>query len=115
MEIPCPHGVGIPHPCLKAKAETNNPAFELAYWRYGLDVACKWQNRLGLPGMAVDALLMETSKNAYNTCGIKEGGPAGIYFPGNGGLLYAVALMAAGIFNMKGSRKPSKRLDGESS
>lgn len=173
----------------ETKAITINPAFELAYWRYGLDVACKWRKRMGLPEndkwievfqnlapmpveagvyvmyenvpnmwtqfnrshidvigsgaflpnegvdlailnntvnkvwadwdmesswgwdppwlamaaaragqpeKAVGALLMETSKNTYNKCGINGGGPAATYFPGNGGLLYAVAMMAVG-------------------
>ena len=169
--------------------ETINPAFELAYWRYGLKTASRWRERMGLPvnkkwldvenklaqapvedgvylmyenvpdmwtkfnnshidiigtgafipnefvdldvlnktidkvwnewdmestwgwdfpwlamaaartgqpEKAVDALLMESSKNTYNKCGINGGGPADTYFPGNGGLLYAVAMMAAG-------------------
>lgn len=29
---------------------TVNPAFELAYWRYGLQTAQAWRDRLGLPG-----------------------------------------------------------------
>ena len=28
---------------------TLNPTFELEYWRYGLEVANRWRNRLGLP------------------------------------------------------------------
>lgn len=28
---------------------TVNPAFELAYWRFGLDVAARWRQRLGRP------------------------------------------------------------------
>lgn len=171
------------------KANTINPAFELAYWRYGLSIACKWRERMGLPAndkwlnvlknlaplpveegvyvlyegvpdmwnkfnkshidvigpgaflpsegidsmilnntinkvwtewnmesvwgwdfpwlamaaaragqpqKAVDALLMNSSKNTYNKCGINGGGPAATYFPGNGGFLYAVAMMTAG-------------------
>lgn len=27
---------------------TLNPAFELAYWRFGLEIACKWKERQGL-------------------------------------------------------------------
>jgi hypothetical protein len=170
-------------------ASTRNPAFELAYWRYGLSVACRWCERLGTavpghwqdvlenlaplpledgvyvmyegvpnmwerfacshidvigpgaflpaagvdmdvlrrtldrvwtewdldstwgwdfpwlamacaragrPAAAVEALLMDVGKNGYSVCGINRGGPATVYFPGNGGLLYAVAMMAAG-------------------
>jgi hypothetical protein len=29
--------------------ETSNPAFELAYWNFGLKTAQRWRNRLGLP------------------------------------------------------------------
>jgi hypothetical protein len=54
--------------------------------------------RAGNPRQAVDALMMEVgkNKNSYSKCGINKGGPAAAYFPGNGGLLYAVAMMAAG-------------------
>ena len=52
--------------------------------------------RAGKPGAAVDALMMDVRKNDYSLCGINKGGPAATYFPGNGGLLYAVAMMAAG-------------------
>jgi hypothetical protein len=171
------------------KATTTNPAFELAYWRYGLSIASKWRERMGLPTnekwldvlsnlaplpveddvyvmyenvpnmwtqfnrshidvigtgaflptngidtailnntvnkvwtdwrmestwgwdfpwlamaaaragqpqKAVDALLMDSAKNIYTKCGFNAGGPAAAYLPGNGGLLYAVAMMAAG-------------------
>jgi hypothetical protein len=48
--------------------------------------------RTGQPELAVDALLLDTPKNAYSVDGLN----AGWYLPGNGGLLYAVAMMAAG-------------------
>jgi hypothetical protein len=173
----------------RTMATTTNPAFELAYWRYGLSIACKWRERMGLPAnekwldvlsnlaplpveddvyvmyenvpnmwtqfnrshidvigtgaflptngidkailnntvnkvwtdwkmestwgwdfpwlamaaaragqpqKAVDALLMNSGKNIYTKCGFNAGGPAAAYLPGNGGLLYAVAMMAAG-------------------
>jgi hypothetical protein len=52
--------------------------------------------RLGEPNMAVDALLKEAgTKNNYDERGVCTGGPCP-YLPGNGGLLYAVAMMAAG-------------------
>ena len=40
----------------------------------------------------MDALLKDSSKNGYSIEGIN----GGWYLPGNGGLLYAVAMMAAG-------------------
>jgi hypothetical protein len=53
--------------------------------------------RLGEPYTAVDLLLMDAPKNTYlrNGCNYQES-RLPVYFPGNGGLLAAVALMAAG-------------------
>jgi hypothetical protein len=51
--------------------------------------------RVGDPGLAIEALLNPSVKNHYDERGICAGGP-GPYLPGNGGLLYAVAMMAAG-------------------
>ena len=51
--------------------------------------------RVGDPKLAVEALLNPSLKNHYDERGICTGGP-GPYLPGNGGLLYAVAMMAAG-------------------
>jgi hypothetical protein len=49
----------------------------------------------GRPDIAVDALLHPSKKNAFNKTGLSTGGPFP-YFPSNGGLLYAVAMMCAG-------------------
>lgn len=52
--------------------------------------------RLGEPNLAIDALLKDAgTKNFYDERGVCTGGPCP-YLPGNGGLLYAVAMMAAG-------------------
>jgi hypothetical protein len=48
--------------------------------------------RTGQPRIAVEALLKESPLNGYSIEGIN----GGWYLPGNGGLLYAVAMMAAG-------------------
>jgi hypothetical protein len=48
--------------------------------------------RVNHPEMALDMLLKDTKQNSYTLNGIN----AGWYFPGNGGLLYVVAMMAAG-------------------
>lgn len=53
--------------------------------------------RLGEPDRAIDALLLDTPKNHYGLNGHVYQRPGlTIYLPANGGLLYAVALMAAG-------------------
>ena len=45
----------------------------------------------------MDALLLKTPKNHYRLNGHNHQRPGfTIYLPGNGGLLYAVAMMAAG-------------------
>jgi hypothetical protein len=52
--------------------------------------------RVGEPAIAVEALLTEAgAKNGYDPRGVNTGGPCP-YLPGNGGLLYAVAMMAGG-------------------
>lgn len=52
--------------------------------------------RLGEPDLAIEALLLDAgTKNHYDERGVCTGGPCP-YLPGNGGLLYAVAMMAAG-------------------
>ncbi|NQT27075.1 glycoside hydrolase family 65 [candidate division KSB1 bacterium] len=42
----------IPAQEIYPPAETLNPAFELAYWAWGLKTAQKWRERLGLPRQA---------------------------------------------------------------
>jgi hypothetical protein len=51
--------------------------------------------RVGEPRIAVEALLRPEAHNRYDERGVNCGGPCP-YLPGNGGLLYAVAMMAAG-------------------
>jgi len=203
------------HPLIPAQeifpaAETDDPPFELAYWRYGLSVAQEWRRRLGLapnekwqevvdklaplpeaeglylpaagafdaytddakrrdhpivtgvygmlPGgpmldtavmahtfkeimnkwdwpstwgwdypmvamcaarlgyreAAVDALLMEVQKNTYLANGHNyQDKRLRLYLPGNGGLLTAVAMMAAGWDGGPQSQNPGFPDDGK--
>ena len=53
--------------------------------------------RLGETNIAIDALMMKTEKNRYLPNGHNWQRPnLPCYLPGNGGLLYAIALMAGG-------------------
>jgi hypothetical protein len=53
--------------------------------------------RVGKPEIAIDALLMDVPKNTYLNNGHNyQSADLPIYLPGNGGLLTAVAMMAAG-------------------
>jgi hypothetical protein len=64
-------------------------------WDYPLAAMCA--ARLGMPEQALDLLLMETPTNRYLANGHCYQAPElPTYLPANGGLLYAVALMAAG-------------------
>ena len=65
-------------------------------WGWDFPMLAMCAARLGKPGMAVDYLLDYPAFD-FDACGLVGGGRAPFpYFPGNGGLLYAVAMMAAG-------------------
>ncbi len=66
-------------------------------WGWDYPMMAMTAARLGKPDKAIDALLMSTPKNVYRANGHNHQRPGlTIYLPGNGGLLYAVAMMAAG-------------------
>jgi protein-glucosylgalactosylhydroxylysine glucosidase len=66
-------------------------------WGWDYPMIAMTAARLGDPSRAIDALLLDTPKNHYRTNGHNHQRPGlTIYFPGNGGLLYAAAFMAAG-------------------
>ena len=62
-------------------------------WDYPMLAMCA--ARLGRPADAVDLLLTASPNFQFDDAGLATGGPFP-YFPSNGGLLYAVAMMAAG-------------------
>ena len=58
--------------------------------------------RLGMPGKAIDALMMNVQTNTYLVNGHNyQDDRLRLYLPGNGGLLSAVALMCAGYDGCK--------------
>ena len=66
-------------------------------WGWDYPMLAMTAARLGEPERAVDALLLDSPKNHYALNGHVYQRPGlTIYLPANGGLLYAVALMAAG-------------------
>jgi hypothetical protein len=66
-------------------------------WGWDYPMVAMTAARLGERELAVDALLMETPKNRYLPNGHNWQRPGlHLYLPGNGGLLTALALMAAG-------------------
>lgn len=66
-----------------------------AAWGWDFPWMAMGAMRMGEPAIAVDALLNPSSKNRYDERGLCGFGDFA-YLPGNGGLLYAVAMMAAG-------------------
>jgi hypothetical protein len=81
-------------------------------WDYPMLAMCA--ARLGEPARAVDALLLDTPKNHYALNGHNYQRPGlGVYLPGNGSLLYAVAMMAAGWDGAPASSAPGFPSDGQ--
>ena len=66
-------------------------------WGWDYPMTAMTAARLGDGARAVDALLLDTEKNRYRANGHNHQRPGlTIYLPGNGGLLTATAMMAAG-------------------
>jgi hypothetical protein len=66
-------------------------------WGWDYPMTAMTAARLGETGVAVEALLMQTEKNRYLPNGHNwQRANLPCYLPGNGGLLYAVAMMAGG-------------------
>jgi len=67
-------------------------------WGWDYPMMAMTAARLGEGETAIEALLMDKSKNGYlpNGHNPQMGPTLPLYLPGNGGLLYATALMAAG-------------------
>lgn len=69
--------------------------------------------RLGLTDAAIDALLMDVQKNTYLVNGHNyQDKRLRLYLPGNGGLLTAVAMMAAGWDGESSKKNPGFPNDG---
>jgi hypothetical protein len=66
-------------------------------WGWDYALTAMTAARLGETNTAIDALMMKTEKNRYLTNGHNwQRQTLPCYLPGNGGLLYAIALMAGG-------------------
>ena len=66
-------------------------------WGWDYPMTAMTAARLGETDIAIDALLMDTPKNNYLANGhCYQRGDLPLYLPANGGLLYAIAMMANG-------------------
>jgi hypothetical protein len=82
-------------------------------WGWDYAMVAMTAARLGEPHRAIDALLMDTPKNRYRRNGHNHQRPGlTVYLPGNGALLYAVALMAAGWDGAPAFPAPAFPADG---
>jgi hypothetical protein len=82
-------------------------------WGWDYPLTAMTAARLGEPGMAIDALTMAVEKNRYLANGHNWQRPSlPCYLPGNGGLLYALALMAGGWKDGPRGRAPGFPSDG---
>lgn len=82
-------------------------------WGWDYPLVAMTAARVGEPKRAVEALLLDTPKNTYRRNGHNHQRPGlTIYLPGNGGLLYATALMAAGWDGAPPRHAPGFPADG---
>ncbi len=67
-------------------------------WGWDYPMMAMTAARLGRPDQAIEALFIDTPKNRYlpNGHNFQQLPELPLYLPGNGGLLFAIALMAAG-------------------
>ncbi|MDT5270427.1 MAG: hypothetical protein QOH49_2613 [Acidobacteriota bacterium] len=83
-------------------------------WGWDYPMTAMTAARLGDGATAVSALLLETAKNRYLPNGHNYQRPnLPCYLPGNGGLLYAVALMAGGWRDAPRTHAPGFPADGK--
>jgi hypothetical protein len=103
-EHPDPVGVlGMLPPVAGVDAQTAHRTVRRVWETWDWDRCWGWDfpwmamaaARTGEPQIAVEVLLKDSPRNHYDRRGVNTGGPCP-YLPGNGGLLYAVAMMAAG-------------------
>ncbi len=82
-------------------------------WGWDYPMTAMTAARLGEPHVAVNALMMQTEKNRYLPNGHNWQRPnLPCYLPGNGGLLYAIAMMAGGWKNGPAENAPGFPSDG---
>jgi len=82
-------------------------------WGWDYPLTAMTAARLGETQIAVDALLMTTEKNRYLPNGHNYQRPnLPCYLPGNGGLLYAVMIMAGGWRDAPHAHGPGFPRDG---
>lgn len=93
------NGVGVDRPTMQRTLHRINENWDWGNtWGWDFPMMAMTAARLGEGSYAIDLLLKDTPKNRFlpNGHNAQMDGILPIYLPGNGGLLYATALMAAG-------------------
>jgi len=89
-------GDGVDRDVMKATLEKVQTTWRMnKIWGWDFPMMAMCAARLGEPEKAVDLLLTPGANFGFDDAGLATGGPFP-YFPSNGGLLYAVAMMTAG-------------------
>jgi len=89
-------GDGVDVPTIRHTAEQVFKVWKYDHtWGWDFPMLAMCAARLGNPHQAVDFLLHPAGGFQFDDAGYATGGPFP-YFPANGGLLYAIAMMAAG-------------------
>ena len=82
-------------------------------WGWDYPMIAMTAARLGETKIAIDALMIDTPKNKYSANGHNYQRPnLPLYLPGNGGLLYAIAMMASGWKGTPKTNAPGFPSDG---
>lgn len=91
-------GDGVDVPTMRRTLEKVEQTWQFREtWGWDFPMLAMTAARLGQQEKAIDYLLSYATEFAFEEHGLVGGGRAPFpYFPGNGGLLYAVAMMAAG-------------------
>ncbi len=107
-------GDGVDRETMRRTLRRTNREWQWARtWGWDYPMTAMTAARLGEPKLAVDALLRDTEKNRYVANGHNWQRPnLPCYLPGNGGLLYAVALMAGGWKGAPNTSTPGFPTDG---
>lgn len=108
-------------PCARADPEMMRRTLREVMQSWNFDRTWGWDYpliamtaaRVGEPQIAIDALLMKTQKNTYLPNGHNyQDDRLTVYLPGNGGLLTAAAMMAAGWDGAPDAHAPGFPRDG---
>ena len=105
-------GDGVDPVVMRATVDKVYAIWKSGLWGWDPPLMAMAAARNGEPAQAVDALMMDVSRNQFKANGGSTGGPYP-YNPSNGSLLYAIAFMAAGWDGAPKHHAPGFPSDGQ--